>query len=62
MSGTKNEGIEAAAKLVEKRMDDYVSEHGRYDHETGYTELPGTGDEYVEELEEIARLIRNLKS
>ena len=52
--------IEAAAKWVENRMQGYIEEHGSYDHETGYTELPGSGDEYVEELENIAEGIRNL--
>lgn len=54
------DGIEAAAKFVEKRMDDYVNEHGSEDPETGSLELPGTGDEYVGELMEIADSIRAL--
>ena len=51
---------ETAAKWVDNRMQDYVKERGSYDHDTGYTELPGTGDEYVEELSAISEGIRKL--
>lgn len=53
-------GIELAARYVEKRRDDYVQEHGSYDPSTGMTEFPGTGEEYVGELEEIIEGIRAL--
>jgi hypothetical protein len=45
-------GLEAAIRFVETRRNDYVSEHGMYDPETGATEFPD-GGEYVGELEEI---------
>lgn len=54
------DGIEAAAKWVAKRRDDYVSEHGSYDPTTGVTEFPGTGEEYVGELDEIEEGMRAL--
>jgi hypothetical protein len=53
-------GIEAAAKWVEDRRDAYIDEHGSYDPDTGQTEFPEYGHEYVEELEEIAEGIRSL--
>ncbi|HAU75600.1 MAG TPA: hypothetical protein DCW88_08710, partial [Agrobacterium sp.] len=52
--------IELAARFVEKRRDDYVREHGSYDPSTGFTEFPGSGEEYVGELEEIIDGIRKL--
>jgi len=52
---------ETAAKWVEKRCDDYVSEHGSSDPETGMVEFPGDGEEYVGELMEIAEGLRALK-
>lgn len=55
-------GIELAARFVEKRRDDYVQEHGNYDPSTGVTEFPGTGEEYVGELEEIIEGIRSLSA
>jgi hypothetical protein len=54
------DGVDAAAKLVEKRLDDYVNEHGSHDPETGAVEFPGTGEEYVGELMEISEAIRTL--
>lgn len=54
--------IERAARFVEKRRDEYVRDHGSYDHETGATEFPGNGLEYVAELEEIIDGIRALAS
>lgn len=52
---------ETAARWVEKRSDDYVNEHGSSDPETGSIELPGTGEEYVCELLDIAEGLRALK-
>ena len=57
---TVTEGIELAARFIEKRRDDYVQEHGSYDPSTGMTEFPGDGEEYVGELEEIIEGIRDL--
>lgn len=61
MSDERNAGIELAAKLIEKRMDDYINEHGTSDPEAGAVEFPGNGEEYVGELMEIVDLIRALK-
>lgn len=55
-------GIELTARFVEKRLHDYVSEHGSTDPETGTVEYPGNGEEYVYELEEIIEGIRELAS
>lgn len=57
----RNAAIDLAAKSVTKRRDDYVQEHGNYDHETGMTEFPSGGDEWVAEWEEIAETILALK-
>ncbi len=56
------EGIELAARWVEKRRDDYDCEHGFTDPETGTREYPGrgAGEEYVYELHEIIEGIRAL--
>ena len=53
-------GIDAAARFVEKRLADYDAAHGSTDSDTGAREYPGTGDEYVCELDEIAEAIRGL--
>lgn len=58
LANARREGVESAAKLLDKRCADYVEAHGLFDPETGTTELPGTGDEYVGELMEIAEQIR----
>ncbi|GHC72961.1 hypothetical protein GCM10007320_09210 [Pseudorhodoferax aquiterrae] len=52
--------MEAAARWVEARRDAYVNEHGSYDPDTGGTDFPGDGAEYVQELEEIAESLRAL--
>jgi hypothetical protein len=54
-------GIEAAARWVEARRDAYVEEHGSYDPETGGTDLPAAGAEYVGELDEIIEGLRAIK-
>ncbi|UZJ58582.1 hypothetical protein OKW98_18570 [Pseudomonas sp. KU26590] len=54
-------GTEAAAKLIDNRIAEYVSEHGIYDHDTGTTEFPGNGDEMVEEWDGLASSIRGIK-
>lgn len=57
----KLSGINAALKFVEDRRDAYIEEHGSYDLETGATEFPSGGDEYVGELEEIIDGIKALR-
>lgn len=61
LEGLLANAYETAAKWVEKRSDDYVNEHGSNDPETGSIELPGTGEEYVCELLDIADGLRALK-
>lgn len=51
-------GMEQAAKLVDKRAEEYDREFGIYDHTTGVTEYPGTGNESMEEWESISAAIR----
>lgn len=53
-------GLEAAARFVDQRREAYDDECGSTDPETGTREYPGTGDEYVGELLEIAEGIRAL--
>jgi len=57
-ASTYDAGIEAAARFIEKRMHDYQNECGSMDHETGTTEYPKGGEEYVGELMELAEGIR----
>ena len=59
-SAPQPSGVEFAARFVEKRLHDYVSEHGVTDPDTGTVEYPGNGEEYVYELEEIIEGIRAL--
>lgn len=59
-AGFKN-GTEAAAKLIDNRIAEYVSEHGIYDQETGFTDFPGNGGEMVEEWDGLASRIRGIK-
>ena len=54
-------GTEAAAKLIDLRISEYVSEHGIYDDDTGFTDFPGNGGEMVEEWDGLASSIRGLK-
>jgi hypothetical protein len=51
-------GIEHAAKLIDRKLADYTSEHGSFDPETGATEFSRSGEEYVSTLEELAEEIR----
>jgi len=60
--GEKGEGIEAAAKLLDKKADDYAHEHGSYDHDTGATEFSRSGEDYYNTLRELADEIRTLKT
>lgn len=50
--------MERAAKLVDKRAEEYDRDFGIYDHTTGVTEYPGTGNESMEEWESISAAIR----
>ncbi|QCP84366.1 hypothetical protein EYE35_01345 [Cereibacter sphaeroides] len=49
---------ERCAELIDKRREAYQAEHGIYDLETGATEYPGNGDEWVQEWHELAEAIR----
>lgn len=53
-------GLKAAADFVARRREDYIRDHGLYDHTTGVTEFPGTGEETVAEWDEIEEGIRAL--
>lgn len=55
-------GVEAAAKLIDSKVQDYTSEHGAFDPETGATEFSRAGEEYVSTLEELSEEIRNALS
>jgi len=59
---TRERGLEEAAKFIDQRIADYVQEHGMTDPSTGTVEFPGWGDEYVDELENLAEGIRALSS
>ncbi|MNU79248.1 hypothetical protein D3C71_688590 [compost metagenome] len=54
------EGIERAARYIEKQRDDYVQEFGNYDPSTGATEFSTAGEEYLSTLEELIDGIRAL--
>ena len=54
------EGIERAARYIEKQRDDYVQEFGNYDPSTGATEFSTAGEEYLSTLEELIEEIRAL--
>lgn len=60
-TGGEAAGIEAAARWVESRRNAYMDEHGSYDPETGGTDLPASGAEYVGELDEIIEGLRAIK-
>lgn len=51
------QGMTDAAEKIQQRLINYQSDHGIYDHDTGTTEYPKGGDEYVAELEEIKELL-----
>lgn len=53
-------GLEIAAKFLEKRAQHYDEEHGHTDHETGTREYPGDGAEYYCELMDMADELRAL--
>lgn len=55
------DGIEAAAKWIDKQREAYDSEHGRYDTGTGFFEFGNDAQrEYSSTLEELAEGIRAL--
>lgn len=55
------DGIEAAAKWIDKQREAYDSEHGRYDTSTGFFEFGNDAQrEYSSTLEELAEGIRAL--
>lgn len=54
------DGIERAARYIEKQRDDYVQEFGNYDPSTGVTEFSTAGEEYLSTLEELIDGIRAL--
>lgn len=49
---------DACANWIKKRWEDYCAEHGSFDPETGVTEYPGNGDEWIEEMQEIEEALR----
>lgn len=51
-------GRDAAVKLNDQQIQDYVSEHGMYDGSTGITEFPGDGEEWVGDREELSDALR----
>lgn len=53
-------GRDAAVKLNDQQIRDYVLEHGTYDGSTGITEFPGDGEEWVGDREELSDTIRDL--
>lgn len=57
VNSVKAEGMRAAAKLIEKRRDDYITEHGSLEWDTGTMNFPGNGTEMVGEWEELIELI-----
>lgn len=56
------DGIERAARYLEKQRDDYVQEFGNYDPSTGVTEFSTAGEEYLSTLEELIDGIRAIST
>lgn len=54
------EGIERAARYIERQRDDYVQEFGNYDPSTGVTEFSTAGEEHISTLGELIEGIRAL--
>jgi hypothetical protein len=52
------EGMKTAAKLIADKAKAYHEEHGRTDPETGHCEYPGDGDDYYNEMMELAEEIQ----
>jgi len=55
-------GVKAAADLVKKMVDDYDTDHGSTDPETGSREYPGEGATWVCEMQELEESIRALSA
>lgn len=55
-------GVKAAADLVKKMVDDYDTDHGSTDPETGTREYPGDGAAWVCDMEELEGSIRALSA
>lgn len=54
-------GMEAAAKIIQKRAEAYDSAYGFTDPETGTREYPPNGDEYMNDLAEIKESIQTAR-
>lgn len=54
--------LKAAAKILRERIESYVEDHGILDLETGVTEFPGNGEDFVSVWEEIEEEILALTS
>ena len=52
------EGMKTAAKLISDKAKAYHEEHGRTDPETGHCDYPGDGDDYYNEMMELAEEIQ----
>ena len=51
-------GMEKAALFIEQKANSYNEEHGDTDPSTGHREYPGDGEEYYNELMELAEELR----
>lgn len=58
----RDKGLEAAAALIDRKVNAYDDDMGSTDQETGTREYPGDGGEWVNEMGELAEEIRALKS
>jgi len=54
--------LKAAAKILRQRIENYIEDHGIFDMETGATEFPGNGEDFVSDWEEIEEEILALTS
>ncbi len=57
---SRESAFRKAAKLIHDKIEAYQNEHGIFDHETGQTEYPKGGDEYLSELIEQEESILSL--
>lgn len=56
------EGLEIAARHIERKADNYDQDHGTTDPSTGSREYPGDGAEYYAEMMELAEEVRALST
>ncbi|WP_151982457.1 hypothetical protein [Marinobacter salarius] len=56
------EGLEIAARHIERKADNYDQDHGTTDPSTGSREYPGDGAEYYAEMTELAEEVRALST